>query len=391
MKQNIRNEIKKIKKTIISTRRDIHKHPELAFNELRTSKLVASRLKKMGIKVKKNVGKTGVVGTLKGNGIGPTIALRADMDALPIQETSNVPYKSINKNIMHACGHDGHTAMLLGAAEALSQMTSKINGTVKFLFQPAEEGQGGARYMIKDGALKKVDFAYGIHLWNYQEYGTIGVKPGPIMAAADIFEITINGIGGHGATPQGTKDAIIIASHLIQTLQTIVSRNTNPIESTVVTVGQINGGYNFNIIADKVILKGTTRAYTEKNRQLIKKRMKEIIEGTKKTFDVKITLDYEEGYPPTVNDPNAAKNLLNAAKKIVGTGAGNPYLSMGAEDFSYFLQKVPGCYFLVGSAPKGKKTLSTPHHCSHFDIDERALLIGSSVYLQLIDDLLIKG
>ena len=317
MKQNIRNEIKKIKKTIISTRRDIHKHPELAFNELRTSKLVASRLKKMGIKVKKNVGKTGVVGTLKGNGIGPTIALRADMDALPIQETSNVPYKSINKNIMHACGHDGHTAMLLGAAEALSQMTSKINGTVKFLFQPAEEGQGGARYMIKDGALKKVDFAYGIHLWNYQEYGTIGVKPGPIMAAADIFEITINGIGGHGATPQGTKDAIIIASHLIQALQTIVSRNTNPIESTVVTVGQINGGYNFNIIADKVILKGTTRAYTEKNRQLIKKRMKEIIEGTKKTFDVKITLDYEEGYPPTVNDPNAAKNLLNAAKKPI--------------------------------------------------------------------------
>ena len=391
MKQNIRNEIKKIQKKIISIRRDIHKHPELAFNEFRTSKLVANKLEKLGLKVKKNVGKTGVIGTLKGKGQGPTIALRADMDALPIQETSKISYKSINKGIMHACGHDGHTAMLLGAAEALSKMTSKINGTVKFLFQPAEEGEGGARYMIKDGALKNVDSAYGIHLWNYQSYGTVGVKPGPIMAAADIFEIKINGVGGHGAAPQGSKDAIIIASHIIQALQTIVSRNTNPIESTVITVGQINGGYNFNIIADKVILKGTTRAYTEENRQLIKKRMKEIINGTKKTFDVNIDLEYEDGYPPTINDPDSAKNLLKAAKKIVGDkNAGYPYLSMGAEDFSYFLQKVPGCYFLVGSAPKGKKPLSIPHHCSHFDIDERALLIGSSVYLQLIDDLLIS-
>ena len=389
MKHNIRPEIEKIKETIISIRRDIHKHPELAFKENRTSQLVIDRLNKIGIKVKKNIGKTGVVGTLKGQGKGPTIALRADMDALPIQETSNISYKSVNEGVMHACGHDGHTAMLLGTAEALSKMKANINGTIKFLFQPAEEGQGGARYMIKDGALKDVDYAYGIHLWNYQKYGTIGVKPGPIMAAADIFEITINGKGGHGATPQGTKDAIIIASHLIQTLQTIVSRNANPIESSVVTIGQINGGYNFNVIADKVVLKGTTRSYTEKNRQLIKQRMKEIIDGTKKTFNAKINLNYEDGYPPTINDPNAAENILNAAKKIVGNGAGSPYLSMGAEDFSYFLQKVPGCYFLVGSAPKGKKPLSIPHHCSNFDIDERALLIGSSVYLQLIDDLLI--
>ena len=209
------------------------------------------------------------------------------------------------------------------------------------------------------------------------------------MAAADIFEITINGKGGHGATPQGTKDAVVIASHLIQTMQTIVSRNTNPIESTVVTIGQINGGYNFNIIADSVTLKGTTRAYTEENRQLIKQRLKEIIEGTEKTFGVKIDLDYEDGYPPTINDSLAAENLLKAAEKIVGDGAGYPYLSMGGEDFSYFLQKVPGCYFLVGSAPKGQEPLSVPHHCSHFDIDERALLIGSSVYLQLIDDLLM--
>ena len=389
MNIQIRSEIHAIKDIIVSTRRDIHQHPELAFDEHRTSKLVAERLESFGIEIQTGVGKTGVVGTLKGKNDGKTIAFRADMDALPIQETSDISYKSINAGIMHACGHDGHTAMLLGTAEVLSKQADKLNGTLKFFFQPAEEGQGGARFMIDDGALEGVDEVYGIHLWNYQKYGTIGVKSGPIMAAADIFEITVHGKGGHGAAPQGTKDAVLIAAHLIQTLQTIVSRNTNPIESTVVTVGQINGGYNFNIIADKVTLRATTRAYTEDNRQLIKKRMKEIISGTEKTFGTKIELDYEDGYPPTINDPTAADNLLNAAQKIVGDGAGNPYLSMGAEDFSYFLQKVPGCYFLVGSAPQDREPLSVPHHCSHFDIDERALLVGSSVYLQLAESLLI--
>jgi amidohydrolase len=391
MTVHIRSEIENLKDTIISTRRDIHKHPELAFDEHRTSKLVAERLESMGIKIQTGVGKTGVVGTLNGTQDGKTIALRADMDALPMQETSNISYKSINAGIMHACGHDGHTAMLLGVAEALSKHADKLKGTVKFLFQPAEEGQGGARYMIEDGALKSVDEIYGLHLWNYQKYGTIGVKPGPIMAAADIFKITIQGKGGHGAAPQGTKDAVVIAAHLIQTLQTIVSRNTNPIESTVVTVGQINGGYNFNIIADSVTLKGTTRAYTEENRQLIKERMAEIISGTEQTFSAKIDFEYEDGYPPTINDPATTEKLLTAAKNIVGDYAGEPYLSMGGEDFSYFLQKVPGCFFLVGSAPIDKEPLSVPHHCSHFDFDERALLIGSSVYLQLIDDLLMKG
>ena len=343
----------------------------------------------MGIDVQTGVGKTGVVGTLRGNNGGKTIALRADMDALPMQETGDLPYKSKNDGIMHACGHDGHTAMLLGTAEALSKKYDQLKGTVKFIFQPAEEGQGGARYMIEDGALEGVDEIYGLHLWNYQKYGTIGVKPGPIMAAADLFEITVHGKGGHGATPQGTKDAVVIASHLVQTLQTIVSRNTNPIESTVVTIGQINGGYNFNIIADTVNLKGTTRAYTEENRQLIKTRMAEIIKGTEQTFDCTIDFEYEDGYPPTVNHLKESEKLLNTAKEIVGDGAGAPYLSMGGEDFSYFLQKVPGCFFFVGSAPIDKEPLSVPHHCSHFDFDERALLVGSSVYMQLIENSLI--
>ena len=382
---HIKPEIKALKESIISTRRDIHQHPELAFDEHRTAQLVADRLQSFGMDVQTGVGKTGVVGILKGNGSGKTIALRADMDALPMQESSDISYKSENDGVMHACGHDGHTAMLLGAAEALSQKTDKLNGTVKFIFQPAEEGQGGARYMIEDGALDGVDEVYGIHLWNYQEYGTVGVKPGPILAAADLFEITVHGKGGHGAAPQGTKDAVIIASHLVQTLQTIVSRNTNPIESTVVTIGQINGGYNFNIIADTVTMKGTSRAYTEENRQLIKTRMAEIVKGTEQIFGCKIEFDYEDGYPPTINHPEESEKLLNAARQIVGDGAGAPYLSMGGEDFSYFLQKVPGCFFLVGSAPPDHEPLSVPHHCSHFDIDERALLVGSSVYLQLIE------
>jgi len=387
---HIKPEIKVLSDKIISIRRDIHQHPELAFNEHRTAKLVAERLKSLGIDVQTGIGKTGVVGILKGNGSGKTIALRADMDALPMQETSNIPYKSQNDGVMHACGHDGHTAMLLGAAEALSQKKNKLNGTVKFIFQPAEEGQGGARYMIEDGALNGVDEVYGIHLWNYQEYGTVGVKPGPILAAADLFEITVHGKGGHGAAPQGTKDAVVIASHLVQTLQTIVSRNTNPIESTVVTIGQINGGYNFNIIADTVTMKGTSRAYTEENRQLIKTRMAEIITGTEQIFGCKIDFKYEDGYPPTVNHTIESEKLLNAARNIVGDGAGAPYLSMGGEDFSYFLQKVPGCFFFVGSAPPDHEPLSVPHHCSHFDFDERALLVGSSVYTQLIENSLIS-
>ena len=388
MEIHIKPEIKVLSDKIISIRRDIHQHPELAFDEHRTAQLVADRLQSFGMDVQTGVGKTGVVGILKGNGSGKTIALRADMDALPMQEINDIPYKSQNDGVMHACGHDGHTAMLLGAAEALSQKTDTLNGTVKFLFQPAEEGQGGARYMIEDGALDGVDEVYGIHLWNYQEYGTVGVKPGPILAAADLFEITVHGKGGHGAAPQGTKDAVVIASHLVQTLQTIVSRNTNPIESTVVTIGQINGGYNFNIIADTVTMKGTSRAYTEENRQLIKTRMAEIIKGTEQIFDCTIDFDYEDGYPPTVNHPIESEKLLNAARQIVDDGAGAPYLSMGGEDFSYFLQKVPGCFFFVGSAPKDREPLSVPHHCSHFDFDERALLVGSSVYLQLVEDII---
>ena len=384
---NIRNEVEMIKDQIISWRRYFHENPELSFQEFNTAKKITSELKSMGYKPKTKIGRTGVTTDLK-FGEGPVIGFRADMDALPIKETSGLPFASKNDGVMHACGHDGHVAMLLATAKIMSQKSNQYNGTIRFIFQPAEEGQGGARYMIEDGCLDGVDEIYGIHVWNYQPFGEVGVKSGPVMASADLFDIKIKGIGGHGAAPQGTVDAIIVASHLVQALQTIISRNTNPLDSTVVTVGKINGGHNFNIIADEVNLSGTTRAYSEQNRMLIKLRMKEIIKGIASMYNAHIELDYKDGYPPTINHKNQSKTVLEAAKLVVGEKAGSPYLSMGGEDFSYYLQKIPGCFFFVGSAPNKQKLFETPHHCSHFNMDERALLVGPSIYLNIIDKVL---
>ena len=385
MKIKIREEIKNIKDEIYAIRRHFHRYPELSFKEFNTAETISEHLDKLGISHKKGVGKTGVVGEIT-FGPGPTIALRADMDALPIQEENNLDYKSLNDGVMHACGHDGHMAILLGAANALSKNSKLKKGTVRFIFQPAEEGLGGAKYMIEDGCLDKVDEIYGLHLWNYQLYGEVGIKDGPVMASADLFDIEVSGKGGHGATPQGTVDAIVVASNLLTMLQTIVSRNTNPLESTVLSIGKIKGGHNFNIISDKVYMSGTTRAYTEENRKMIKQRMKEVIEGVSKSFGADIKLNYKDGYPPTVNHSSQVEKVLEAASSIVASGAKNPYLSMGGEDFSYYLQNKPGCFFFVGSAPNENEILSTPHHCSHFNIDERALLVGASVYLNLIEN-----
>ncbi len=386
MSINILPEIQDISHHIIRTRRDIHQHPELGFQEFRTSALVSKRLSTMGIEVETGVGKTGVVGTLKGAKKGPMIIMRADMDALPMQETGDFPFKSQTDGVMHACGHDGHVALLLGAAEILSSQSESLAGTIRFVFQPAEEGEGGARYMIADGVLDDVDEIYGLHLWNYQKFGTIGVKPGPVLASADIFNLSIHGKGGHGAAPQGTQDAIIAASHLITALQTIVSRNTNPLESTVVTVGTIRGGHNFNIIADEVKLSGTTRAYQESNRLMIKSRMQEIIRGIELTFGVTINLDYQDGYPATINDEVVTDRVFKSARKIAEEGVGFPFMSMGGEDFAFYAQKVPACFFFIGSAPDDQNLMAVPHHCSHFNINEQALLVGASVFVQIARD-----
>ncbi|MBJ12936.1 MAG: peptidase M20 [Candidatus Marinimicrobia bacterium] len=384
---NIRSDVNIIHEKIINWRRDFHQYPELGFQEHRTSAKIIEILEGMGVEPKSGVGKTGLTADMV-FGEGPVIALRADMDALPIQETSDLKFSSKNSGVMHACGHDGHMAMLLGAAQLLSKTKSKFRGTVRLIFQPAEEGGGGARYMIKDGCLKDVKEIYGIHIWNYQPLGEIGIKEGPVLAAADEFDIIIEGKGGHGAAPQGTIDSIVVSSQLINSIQTIISRNTNPLESAVVTIGKIRGGDNHNIIADKVKLTGTVRAYTEKNRAMVKERLKQIIDGISKMSGAKILLKYHDGYPPTINHELPTKKVLHAAQKVVGDKAGPLYLSMGGEDFSYYLEKIPGCFFFVGSAPNKDKVFETPHHCSHFTMDENALLVGTSVYMNLLDDIL---
>lgn len=376
-------EIQSIRDDIISDRRHLHKHPELGFKEKDTAAFVIDKLTEIGLDVRQGVGQTGVIGLLD-CGEGPCIGLRADMDALPIQESGQANYRSVNAGVMHACGHDGHIAMLLGAAKVIATKLDGLQGVVKFIFQPAEEGLGGARLMIEDGALEnpKLDEIYGIHLWNYQSYGTVGVQPGPVLAAADEFTISVKGKGGHGGTPHGTVDAIVVASHLVTALQTIVSRNTNPLESTALSVGIIEGGYNYNIVADKVILKGTARSYTKENRKMLSERVKEISSGLAISFGADIEVDYRVGYPPTVNSKPQSEKVVTAATNVVGDGVQTAYLTMGAEDMSYYLQKVPGCFFFVGSAPEGEPI---PHHSSHFDINEEALLVGSSIWVELVE------
>lgn len=391
-KLNIHPTIAKLEKRIIALRRRFHQHPELSFQEVETARSILAELKGLDLEVRHPVARTGIVTILR-NGAGPCIALRADMDALPIQETGDLPYKSVNDGVMHACGHDGHMAILLGALLALENRRDLWRGTLKFIFQPAEEGPAGARHMVEEGVLKepKVKAIFGLHLWNYQDLGTIGVKSGPVMAAADRFTITVRGKGGHGAMPQGTVDAVIVAAQLVVSLQSIVSRNVNPLESGVVTVGQIHGGDNFNIIADEVTLTGTARAYREEDRQLIKSRIGAICDGTAASHGAVIELDYQDGYPPTVNDPAMTELTAQAARKVVGAGVGDPFRSMGGEDMAYFLQEVPGCFFFIGSAKPEHRKATVPHHCSHFDFDERALAVGTSVFVEIIQALLPPG
>lgn len=364
-------------------------HPEVGFEVYRTASLVADRLNQLKLEVKENVGKTGVVGTLYGSGSGPTIALRADMDALPICETKDVPYKSVNNGAMHACGHDGHTAMLLGTARALVSVKDEIKGNVRFIFQPAEEKNGGARHMINEGCLDGVDEIFGVHLWNYEPFGIAGSIPGPMLAATDTICIRVHGTGGHGGVPQGTVDAIVVSAHLISALQTIISRSLDPVETAVLSIGTIHGGNSYNVIADTVEMEGTIRTFSKKVRQRIKERAMEIARGVQDTFNAAIEIDLVPGYPSTVNHKASFEKLMKAASAIVGDGARQLPPFLGGEDFSYYLKEIPGCFFFVGSSPSDAAPGSVPHHCSHFDIDERALLVGSSIMFQLIENLLV--
>lgn len=365
---------------IIATRRDIHSFPELAFQEHRTAQLIKERLESLGLQPRTGIGRTGVVCDF---GDPPYLALRADMDALPLEEQNDVAYRSRNPGVMHACGHDGHVAILLGVAEILAG--KKLQHGLRLIFQPAEEGHGGAAAMIQDGVLHNVEKIYGLHLWNYQSYGEVGVMPGPVLAATSEFEIIIDGKGGHGATPQGTSDAVVIAAHVVTALQSIVSRNLDPLDSGVITVGAISAGSNYNIIAQTARLIGTIRSYKESTHQLLVERLRAIATGIAGSLGAKAHIQIKDGYPPTVNHPTLSATVEKGARYL-GASVGPPYLTMGGEDFSFYGQHVPACFFFIGSRPSGREPLSIPHHCSHFDIEENALLVGTSLFLAILGE-----
>ncbi|WP_448517195.1 M20 metallopeptidase family protein [Pseudothermotoga sp.] len=388
----IEPEVLKLKDEVVQLRRTFHMYPEIEFDLHRTSQIVADYLESLGLEVKRNVAKTGVVGLLRGGRPGKTIMLRADMDALPLQELNEVPYRSRIDGAMHACGHDGHTAMLLVAAKVLASKQNELCGNVKFVFQPSEERfpPGGALPMIEEGVLEnpKVDMAFGIHLWNALPVGTVGVRAGALLAAADEFRIVLKGKGGHGAYPHVCKDPIVVASELVLAMQTLVSRAVDPLESAVVTVGKIHAGTAFNIIPETATLEGTVRTLNEQVRDAIKQRMKQMVRGICDAHGIEFELDYKDGTAVLINDPELTKLVREVAEDVVGKDKVIEVPpSMGGEDMSFFLQKVPGVFYLVGSA-NPEKGLDKPHHSPYYDIDEDALIVGVQMHVSLVLNLL---
>lgn len=375
---------KTITEEIIELRRDFHQHPELSFHEKRTSKIVADYLRKCGLDVRENVNGYGVVADLIGGaGKGATIAFRADMDALPIQEETELPFASVVPGVMHACGHDGHTAILLGAAKWLSLQKEKLAGTVRFIFQPAEEvNPGGAIGMIQEGVLNGVEAIFGLHLWSELPSGTIRTCTGPMMAATDRFKIDIEGKGGHGAMPHKTVDSIVLASHLVMSAQQIISRGLDPLESGVLTFGELKSGTAFNIIANKAVLEGTTRSFTPYVRNMLQTKLEDLTDGLAKIYGAAIKLDYQHGYPAVVNHEREANLLLCVAEEVFGrenTGRMKP--NMVGEDFAYYLQEVPGSFCFVGAGDPNKPIY--PHHHPRFQIDESVLPKATEWFCQL--------
>lgn len=374
-----------IKDELIRIRRDIHAHPEPGRKEFRTSALVAEKLKELGLEVRTNVAETGVVATLRGKYPGNTILLRADMDSLPITEKNDVEYKSQNPGYMHACGHDAHTTWVIGAAMILSQFKDQMHGNVKFLFQPDEEIDGGADRMIKDGALENphVDAAIGAHVWPTVESGKIGVKYGPMMAAPDHITIKIYGKAGHGAEPHNCIDPISVACQVYMSLQTLVSRRINPVEPAVVTIARITGGTTHNAIPEKVEMEGTVRTLTNELRERMPHLIENIIKGICEANNATYEFIYDPHYPPVINNSDMVALVEKAGKAILGEDGvvvtDKP--TMGGEDFSYFQQKVPGAFFIVGTYNK-EKGLTNSLHNPKFNIDEDIIPLAAAVLAQ---------
>ena len=375
---------------IVALRRDFHTHPELGFQETRTASIVAKRLRDLGLEVRENVGKTGVVGVLRGAHDGPCVLVRADMDALPIHEENEWEWKSKTRGLMHACGHDAHTAIGLSVARILAGERETLRGTVKFMFQPAEEGMGGAGVMIEDGLLEnpRPDFALALHVWSQIEAGKIGVSSGPVMACADEFRALILGKGGHGAIPHQTVDAVVMAAHVVTALQTVVSRGVKPLESAVVTVGELKAGSAFNVIAGEAHLSGTTRAFDQTTREFLEKRVREIVETVPKAFGGRGEFQFLKGYPVTINDEVVTARLKPIFEGVVGAQNVEPFEpTLGAEDMSMVFEHVPGCYFFVGGRNE-KIDAVYPHHHPKFNICESSLYVGTQAMVAAVRELL---
>ena len=367
---------------LIQTRRDLHRHPELGFQEHRTAGIVAARLRAAGYDVATGIAETGVVGTMKGGaGDGPTLLLRADMDALPITEECGHDFVSTHPGVMHACGHDAHVAIGLAVAERLAAARESWGGTVKYVFQPAEEGGGGAARMVDEGVLEGVDFALGLHVWTGLPSGVVGVVPGPFMASAGVFDLTIRGRGGHGAMPHETVDAVLVGSQVVVALQSIVSRNTSPLDAAVVSVGSFHAGGAWNVIADTAVLGGTVRAFDIEACQELPRRIERVAAGVCEALGATYDFDYHQDTPPTINDASVAEVVRAAAEEVVGAGrvrTDPDVRTMAAEDFGEFLLRVPGCYFFVGARNEAKDAIH-PHHSPRFDICEDSLLVSVDV------------
>ena len=366
---------------IVSLRRDIHREPELGFDTEKTAEKVLNAIEGLPLEVETGIAENGIVATLEGESEGPIVALRADMDALPIHEETSLPFASDIDGKMHACGHDGHTSMLVGAARTLSQdhLRERLGGTVKFVFQPAEEGYAGGRAMVEEGVAEGVGSIFALHLWPGLEFGRVATKAGPIMAAADAFEMTVKGAGGHGAMPHLTTDAIAIAAQVVTALQTIVSREVNPVEPVVLTVGEIGAGTAFNIIPETAYLGGTVRTLDAGLRERMPERIEELARGVAKGMRGEAELDYRFSYPVTRNDPGTAGLVLSVAEELFGEeNVVEPtHSSMGAEDFAFFLEKVPGAFIWLGVGDVSG--LHTPQ----FDFDEEILPQGSALLAAL--------
>ncbi|WP_334071787.1 MULTISPECIES: amidohydrolase [Paenibacillus] len=375
---------------MVEDRRFLHRHPELSFMEKETSAFVLGRLERLGVEVTAGVGGFGIIGRIRGGRPGKTVALRADMDALPIQDEKDCDYASGVPGVMHACGHDGHTAVLLALAEYYSGRREELSGEVRLLFQPAEEVcPGGAVSMIEAGALDGADVIYGVHLWTPISAGTAMSAAGPLMASTDEFFIDVQGKGGHGGMPHKTIDSVVAASALVLQLQSVVSRSVDPLNPAVVTIGSIQGGTAQNVIADRCRLSGTVRCFDADTRELIRTRVHELAAGTAAAYGATAAVEYMMGYPCLVNHPDEFQRFYESGAAAAGLKPAVSPKIMPAEDFAYYLQQIPGCFMLVG-AGNAEKGAVYPHHHPRFDIDEEAMLHAALLLVAMADSYLAE-